>query len=394
MNGLKDATTDEATIRKWWGMWPEANVGISCGPSGLVVVDVDPRHGGDESVRDLIVKHGNGWTETPSSLTGGGGQHYLFRATKPVRNAAGIFPGIDIRGQGGYIVAPPSLHESGKRYEWEQTAAEVELLEFPREIFPSRRRESTSAIGAVIPMGQRDQTLTSVAGTMRRRGLSEAAILAALREENAIRCDPPLPDGDLIRIARSVGRYEPADEHLLKVRSGAPMYSALRKNLTRPPSYVLRVGETDVRVSSAILNSHARLRVAIHEQADMVVPRMKPIEWDNQLAALTADMQRVEAPEDASEHGIVWASLLRFLQVRTEDETRFAQGRALESGDNIYVTGAMLRGALRSYGINIEQRELWDTIRGHGGDSKTVRIDGRVQRVWAIPLSEMPAEGS
>lgn len=116
-HGLKDATTDEKIIRRWWeAQWPDANVAIVTGRvSGLVVIDADGEAGCETPwLRRL--------PDTPEAATGGGGRHILFaHPGEGVRigNRQGLAPGVDIRGDGGYIVAPPSLHRSGRRYEWD-----------------------------------------------------------------------------------------------------------------------------------------------------------------------------------------------------------------------------------------------------------------------------------
>lgn len=111
----------EKTLREWFRRSPEFNVSIVTGAlSGLVVLDVDPRHGGDESLVELERAHG-ALPETMESISGGGGRHLYF--THPgglVPNRANIEPGIDLRGDGGCIVAPPSVHPSGKRYRWKK----------------------------------------------------------------------------------------------------------------------------------------------------------------------------------------------------------------------------------------------------------------------------------
>lgn len=118
--GVHSATTDEATIRAWWEQWPAANVGIATGAaSGLVVLDVDPRHGGDTSLAILESQVG----ALPRTLvvrTGSGGLHIYFKApSRPVRNSASkLGAGLDIRAEGGYVVAPPSRHQAGGVYEW------------------------------------------------------------------------------------------------------------------------------------------------------------------------------------------------------------------------------------------------------------------------------------
>lgn len=113
MRGVHDATTDEATIRRWWARWPAANVGIATG-GGLVVLDVDPRHGGDASLAELEEAHD--WVRTLTARTGSGGLHLYLAGDLPAR--AGMLPGLDLKASGGYVVAPPSLHACGRRYEW------------------------------------------------------------------------------------------------------------------------------------------------------------------------------------------------------------------------------------------------------------------------------------
>lgn len=121
-HGFKDATTDEATIRKWWSKQQRANIGVATGHvSGILVVDVDPRHGGDEGLAQIEKEFGS-FDDVPCVLTGGGGKHFYFRMPdKKIRCSAGmVAPGVDIKGDGGYVVAAGSLHESGTRYHWRE----------------------------------------------------------------------------------------------------------------------------------------------------------------------------------------------------------------------------------------------------------------------------------
>lgn len=118
-HGLKDSSTDPEVLRRWWTEWPSANVGVRTGAAaGIVVVDIDPRHGGDDSLAALICEHGE-LPATTEALTGGGGQHLIFQHPgTQVRNRSNIRPGTDVRGDGGYVVAPPSTHVSGQAYRW------------------------------------------------------------------------------------------------------------------------------------------------------------------------------------------------------------------------------------------------------------------------------------
>lgn len=134
-NGFKAATTDAKIIRDWWAKTPEANIGLDCGKSGLVVIDLD-RRGDKDGFAEWaeLVERQHLPAKTYTSLTGGGGQHLLFKAPAGVeiKNSAGkLAPGIDVRGAGGYIVLPPSIHPSGKPYQWADPFVEIEPLPEP-----------------------------------------------------------------------------------------------------------------------------------------------------------------------------------------------------------------------------------------------------------------------
>jgi hypothetical protein len=114
LHGKDDATTDPEKVASWWGMWPAANLGIR--PAlGLVVLDVDPRHGGDVQVAAMQRRYGR-LPATRTARTGSGGEHLWFAHVGPVTGK--LAPGVDIKSNSGYVVAPPSLHFSGSRYAW------------------------------------------------------------------------------------------------------------------------------------------------------------------------------------------------------------------------------------------------------------------------------------
>jgi putative DNA primase/helicase len=223
-NGHKDATIEFETIRHWWETWPYANIGVR--PDGFFVVDEDPRHGGDKTLATFEGEHGK-LPETPTQRTGGGGNHYLFNVT-PELESLSKFPkeigaGLDLKFSNGYIVVDPSIHpETGAAYEW-IIPLEVGIADPPRwlvdlilsKVRDGHRSKHTSATRIIpipsesIPDGRRNDALMSLAGSMRRRGMSEDAIGAALQAENTLKCNPPLPEGEVAAIARSVCRYEP-----------------------------------------------------------------------------------------------------------------------------------------------------------------------------------------
>jgi hypothetical protein len=187
--------------------------------SGLVVLDVDPRHGGDESLIQLTEALG-GLPDTLVALTGGGGRHLFFGypADHDIRNAAALggYEGLDLRGEGGYIVAPPSLHESGRNYSWQDPdlSGGVPVSPMPQNLvqFSLKRKQPAKdhrdSPGKIVE-GTRNNELASLGGAMRRKGFDQEAIEAALQEHNRRHCIPPLPVAEVKGIARSIASYEP-----------------------------------------------------------------------------------------------------------------------------------------------------------------------------------------
>lgn len=122
-HGFKDATSDIAAIESWWTQNPNFNVAIRTGTEHdgrlFVVLDVDPRNGGDATMTELLAKHGQ-LPITARVNTGGGGKHYYFVCAPDVVLKAKLGPGIDIKWRGGYVIAPPSIHPgTGQSYEWD-----------------------------------------------------------------------------------------------------------------------------------------------------------------------------------------------------------------------------------------------------------------------------------
>ena len=223
-HGLLDASTDPDTIGRWWSAVPDAGIGLRTGrASRIVAIDIDPRHAGDDSLAQLEAEHGS-LPATVEAITGGGGRHLLFEYPAgdiKIKNRTELddLPGIDVRADGGYIAVAPSLHPSGNRYRWrpghnpkERRPAPLPNWLLAMLTAADEGRRTAAAVDGTIPDGRRHETLASLAGSMRRRGISVEGITAALLTENARRCDPPLPETKVRDIARSISRYAPAAE--------------------------------------------------------------------------------------------------------------------------------------------------------------------------------------
>lgn len=207
-HGSKDATTDPPRIATWWNTWPNANVGIATGrASNLVVLDVDRA----ETL--------GGWQpETLSANTGRGMHFYFLDEGRSLKNSvAKLGPGLDVRGEGGFVVAPPSRHENGSGYQW---------LDPGQELSPA---PLWLVQGRPIPRGQRNDGLFKIGAAMQGRGADERTILEELRRENDERCVPPLPGMEVEKIAGSVSRYEQKSGI-----SGMPIAALLARERVEP----------------------------------------------------------------------------------------------------------------------------------------------------------------
>jgi len=197
----------------WFGDHAERNVGVVCGwVSGdgngrsLVVLDFDEPGAYEAFARANLELVKSTWVVRSSK-----GYHVYLRAPGKVQTTK--MPGGDLKGEGGYVVAPPSIHPDGPAYTWANRTPEIAEVDDLAALIQAETSERKAAeIPDRIPSGERNSTLTSLAGTMRRRGASTAEILAALQVANDERCDPPLPSTEVQGIAQSVGKYAPKAE--------------------------------------------------------------------------------------------------------------------------------------------------------------------------------------
>jgi replicative DNA helicase len=201
------ATTKEAVIRAWFAVKPDANLSIVTGEeSGIFVLDIDPRSGGEQTISDLTEDHGL-LPDTPTFFTGSGGFHLLFKhpgGYVPTKSEIG--PGLDIRGNGGQIIAPPSRNINGYYTEDPEHPIEMEVAEAPawllalisassvHDIDPRARRPRFNIEEALrgSSQGSRDQTIFRLAAKMRDEDIPLDMALDWIRRA-AQNCNPPFP---------------------------------------------------------------------------------------------------------------------------------------------------------------------------------------------------------
>jgi hypothetical protein len=210
-------------IARWFRRWPDANVGVVTGRiSGIVVVDVDARHGGPDSVAAAEARHGP-LQATVESATGGGGRHLCYVHPGPaMSNRVAMLPGVDLRGDGGCIVAPPSVHPSGRRYAWVAGRGPGDVALAPLPPHFGGAGVASRALGHAhghwrrlvregIGEGARNNTIASLSGHLLRRGVDADVVCELLLAWNRSHCRPPLADAEVVRVVESIARLHERD---------------------------------------------------------------------------------------------------------------------------------------------------------------------------------------
>ena len=237
-HGLKDASADPRLVEHWWVANPDANLGIVLPPSGLVILDVDPRNGGAEQLAAYEGDHGPlPWTVTTE--TGGGGQHYWFRSPGVLKPSKALGPGLDLLGAGSYAMASPSHHASGGTYRWKEGCDQ--LAELPVWITEKVQKHGKKAPGhendrgtvktastkkpvpdadapltaegfAGVPEGQRDEVMFKFICGLRGSGCSREEAEAKVRTFHAEFAEGSHPftiDDALLKVDDVWERYDP-----------------------------------------------------------------------------------------------------------------------------------------------------------------------------------------
>lgn len=200
------ATTDAEQIRNWWTQYPDANIGILTGEwSGFIAIDSDEKNG--KSGRHSIHRGGLPMPDTWLVKTPNG-MHYYYKypVDEEIRCSTAVLDGVDVRGNGGYVVAPPSI-VNGLPYTSVNNAKLAPLPSPWVGLLTKRPVRPVQGEGDPILEGGRNNTLAGLAGSMRNKGFSVSSIEAALLEENITCCRPPLDEEEVLKIARSYGRY-------------------------------------------------------------------------------------------------------------------------------------------------------------------------------------------
>lgn len=233
-SGLNDWTDNPGQIDVWWGQGehagkrgnPSYNIGMACGQvsGGIIVIDLDchsDEANGLHFLRDWEVEHGK-LPETWTQITGSGGKQLFYRAGQDIRNSANGEIGVDVRGNGGYVVLPPSLHPCGDCYEWsispddmDVADADDKVYDFIRAVSKTKKRgDGWNAEKTGIPSeitANRNETLFSLGRSFLSRGSGHDEVATLIRSLNATICRPPLPADEVEKLIGSINSKEPGN---------------------------------------------------------------------------------------------------------------------------------------------------------------------------------------
>ena len=283
----KRATTKESQIIEWWRQWPHANVGLPTGKTfNRFVLDVDLDKGGGDSLKSFERKNGK-LPLTQRAITGNGCHyHFSYPADILIPNNAGkLAPGLDLRGEGGLVVAPNSLHESGRMYRWEPGPFDLPLasasdwlleliVKIQSDANRSRDKIQIGFFEQLILEGIRNETLFKrYACHLRDKGLSVDYIVEICLALNAYKCSPPLKESEVITLVHSAFKYpkrpsrrydlSPASKQILRwltdKTNGKPFWTG------SVPQIMAEVGGSDRNIRRCIAQLERFKRIRVQE---------------------------------------------------------------------------------------------------------------------------------
>lgn len=403
---FQERVATKAEVTAWWEKWPDANVGIVCGAvSNVFVLDIDGPDG-KASVSERTLP------ETAVAVTGNGEHYYFKHPGFKVGNRAGLLPGIDIRGDGGYVVAPPSVHPNGMDYswDWQRSPDDVNIADAPQWLLdllqdvapvqapaPAQHQHAATdedaspfqddddAVGGGgwfmeglqngIPEGKRNSELTRLAGRYFAMRSPKEEVLEILRLVNAQRCRPPLPDAGVVTIVESINKREVAKQ----VSAGSPQTPAedtndaarkqgileglsqafgvkvlcVKRYMTNPPTFVMDTdhGRVDLGTAANLLSF---TNFCNHfAGVTRVIPRVGKKDWPAKAQWILHACDDVTVARDATALGGMEDTICQYLQARRPAPPRDWEAAAetympFELNGGVYITLGDLAWWLRT----------------------------------------------
>lgn len=426
--GCKAASSDLKQIRLWWRQWPRANIGIATGEiNKLVAIDVDPKHGGRLSLS--ILERDNGpLPDTPISLTGGGGEHYIFDWPGfSISNRANLEPGLDVRGDGGYIVAPPSNHASGHYYTWElayhptemrpaaMPAWFIKLIQEPRKAeIVGEGADEIDALQTMVERGvtegERNDSATRLAGRYLGMGLSGPETRHLLMGWNRLN-RPPMDEDEIDKVIQSVARREllKGGEKPGEDDDRGTVLAALNEKFKiriddiqrvegDEPFYRFIANGRVVEIAAQDVESQSQWRkamVAVTEKVPTRIGTKARVSWDHYLQMMLNIAESIDPGEEATEKGLLKAWMKGYFETRKpykEQEPSVRASDPREVRGQVYVSIADMRQFLLADKIRIGPQKVAQMFATHGFKRKVMHIELKIEKkqttaaMWSVPV--------
>lgn len=305
--GFKNATTDPEQIAAFWKHRPNANIGIATGgmSGGLVVIDCDYDEArgedGMRTVRSFEAANGE-FPDSACVSTPRGGEHLYYFTDEPFDCSVNSDEGVDIRAEGGYVVAPPSIHPNGGMYEWDMDIddygiqkADKSVLAFIRKL-QGEKRGRHFVMPETIGKGERNDTIFKLACSMQSRGEQDEMIYAYCAATNNVKCKPPLPDAEVEKIVEQALRYQKGEGSRRMPGNVGQVSTMLRVNDKGHPYQTISNCETVLANDIRLAGRFAYNSMAYSRTVECPLPwdastGVRPIA-DSDYASLTAYLER------------------------------------------------------------------------------------------------------
>lgn len=424
LHGVKDASTDEAKVRGWWSKWPDANIGIATGPvSGIFVLDVDVRGtiNGQETLAALQLQHEEPLPETLAAQTGGGGLHYFFEQvadTPAVRSGAGrLGKGLDVRGEGGYVVVPPSTHATTEVYRWQNEAPVAPAPEWlitliAQPPLPKETGDEEAVYAdllAGVREGHRNDAAARLAGHYLGLGLPAVEVKALLTQWNT-RNTPPMESEELDTVIASIARKEllkrgdadpvEGSDRKVQLQALSERFGVVFKDIVRvcgqEPYYVFFIEKNQVTLPAGDMATQIAWRRAITAAAERVpegIGKKDPAGWAHFANLMMTTARQVEAgPEDspASEVREWLEAYVEQLKYRKNGEVFHVQQAILHEGF-IYVHPQALRNFVQSaFNVRLTRSKFFERLRYIGCTYIALHIQYKNKSTSTTRLFQVP----
>lgn len=405
---LQDAPMTRGQIEQFWHDRPDSNIGIITGEaSDLAVLDIDGAKGLESlanaglPVDELPV--------APTVVSGGGGLHLYYRMSESARTRGKALPGVDVRAEGGLVVAPPSMHSSGRPYRWQEgrSLEDLDPADFDFGLLsapPSKRRRRAPWYEQMlvgVGEGVRNDAAARLAGRYVGLGLSEAETTLILQAWN-LRNEPPLPESEIKQVVASIARRDQTDaESTLRRVSQILKLELLgvRRISGDSPRYILDFAEGEVRLSGEQLLSPRGFQLAVMQGTNQLIRKFgeRTSPTHQRLASMVLSLaEQVDAGEEATEFGELFmlvqdlltsaATLPQLADGSVPDRGMFvSDGRAWFSLPDLTQRAAQRWGSRRPIAATAQ------TLKAMGLERRTFDVTAETKRtMWGVPLSRVP----